>query len=151
MEEQKKQDDLERYFVPLHLFEKEKSQIYKDIEKKTNKNRDKIEEVDDKHTENFYQLQRNLDQYMGTMNNLNESVKSLNESFITMSDTLSNNINDLKTVTDRVSRTEETITEQDINKKERFKSAVKILGIVITSILGSGGLLSWLGPLLFGK
>lgn len=151
MEEQKNQDELEKYFVPRHVFEKEKNEIYKDLEKKTGKNRDKIEDVDNKHTENFYQLQRNLDQYTNSMDTLNESVKSLNESVSTMSKTLTDNINDLREVTNRVSKTEDTISEQDADKKERKIATLKLAGIIVTSIAGSGGLLSWLGPMIFGK
>lgn len=151
MEEQKNQEELERYFVPRHVFEREKNEIYKDLEKKTNRNRDKIEDVDDKHTENFYQLQRNLDQYTNSMDSLNESVKTLNDSVSEMSTTLSGNINDLKEVTNRVSKTEDTISEQDADKKERRMATLKLAGIIVTSIAGSGGLLSWLGPMIFGK
>lgn len=149
MEEQRNQEELERYFVPRHEFEKEKNELYKDIDKKANRNRDRIEDVDDKHTENFHQLQRNLDQYTSSMDNLNESVKSLNSSVNAMSDSLSNNIDDLRVVTDRVSRTETSLSEQDLIKKERRIAMIKFATGIVTSLIGAGGLLSWLGPMIF--
>lgn len=149
MEKQNNQEELERYFVPRHEFEKEKNEFYKDMDKKANKNRDRIEDVDNKHTENFHQLQRNLDQYTNSMDTLNESVKSLNSSVNAMSDSLSGNINDLREVTDRVSRTESNLSEQDLIKRERRVATIKLLTGVVTSIIGAGGLLSWLGPMLF--
>lgn len=149
MEEQNNQEELERFFVPRHEFEKEKNEIYKDLDKRANRNRDRIQDVDDKHTENFHQLQRNLDQYTSSMDTLNESVKSLNQSVNTMSETLSSNIDDLRKVTDRVSKTETNLSEQDIIKKERRVAMIKLLTGVVTSIIGAGGLLSWLGPLIF--
>lgn len=149
MEKQTNQEELERFFVPRHEFEKEKNEIYKDIDKKSNKNRDRIQEVDEKHTENFHQLQRNLDQYTNSMDSLNESVKSLNNSVNEMSNSLSSNIQDLKNVTDRVSKTESNISEQDLIKKERKIAMIKLVTGVVTSIIGAGGLLSWLGPLIF--
>ena len=124
-------------------------EFYKDMDKKANKNRDRIEDVDNKHTENFYQLQRNLDQYTNSMDTLNESVKSLNNSVNAMSNSLSDNIDDLREVTDRVSRTESNLSEQDLIKKERRVATIKLLTGVVTSIIGAGGLLSWLGPLIF--
>lgn len=149
MEKQNRQEELEKYFVPRHEFEKQKNEIYKDIDKKSNSNRDRIQEVDGKHTENFHQLQRNLDQYTNSMDSLNESVKSLNSSVTEMSNTLSGNIQDLKSVTDRVSRTESSISEQDLIKKERKVAMIKLVTGVVTSLIGAGGLLSWLGPLIF--
>lgn len=149
MEKQTHQEELERFFVPRHEFEKEKNEIYKDIDKKSNRNRDRIQEVDTKHTENFHQLQRNLDQYTTSMDSLNESVKSLNSSVNEMSNSLSSNIQDLKNVTDRVSKTESNISEQDLIKKERKIAMIKLVTGVVTSIIGAGGLLSWLGPLIF--
>lgn len=149
MEKQTSQEELERFFVPRHEFEKEKNEIYKDIDKKSNRNRDRIQEVDTKHTENFHQLQRNLDQYTTSMDSLNESVKSLNSSVNEMSNSLSSNIQDLKNVTDRVSKTESNISEQDLIKKERKIAMIKLVTGVVTSIIGAGGLLSWLGPLIF--
>ncbi|AWY02954.1 putative membrane protein [Staphylococcus phage VB-SauS-SA2] len=149
MEKQTNQEELERFFVPRHEFEKEKNEIYKDIDKKSNRNRDRIQEVDTKHTENFHQLQRNLDQYTSSMDSLNESVKSLNSSVNEMSNSLSSNIQDLKNVTDRVSKTESNISEQDLIKKERKIAMIKLVTGVVTSIIGAGGLLSWLGPLIF--
>lgn len=149
MEKQAHQEELERFFVPRHEFEKEKNEIYKDIDKKSNRNRDRIQEVDAKHTENFHQLQRNLDQYTSSMDSLNESVKSLNNSVNEMSNSLSSNIQDLKNVTDRVSKTESNISEQDLIKKERKIAMIKLVTGVVTSIIGAGGLLSWLGPLIF--
>lgn len=149
MEKQTNQEELERFFVPRHEFEKEKNEIYKDIDKKSNRNRDRIQEVDTKHTENFHQLQRNLDQYTTSMDSLNESVKSLNSSVNEMSNSLSSNIQDLKNVTDRVSKTESNISEQDLIKKERKIAMIKLVTGVVTSIIGAGGLLSWLGPLIF--
>lgn len=149
MEEQRNQEELEKYFVPRHEFEKEKNELYKDIDKKANKNRDRIEDVDDKHTENFHQLQRNLDQYTSSMDSLNESVKSLNSSVNAMSDSLSSNIDDLRAVTDRVSRTETNLSEQDLIKKERKIAMIKFATGIVTSLIGAGGLLSWLGPMIF--
>ncbi|WWT40351.1 hypothetical protein [Staphylococcus phage PT1-4] len=149
MEKQSRQEELEKYFVPRHEFEKEKNELYKDIDKKSNRNRDRIQEVDGKHTENFHQLQRNLDQYTNSMDSLNESVKSLNNSVTEMSNALSSNIQDLKSVTDRVSRTESSISEQDLIKKERRVAMIKLVTGVVTSLIGAGGLLSWLGPLIF--
>src|SRR5699024_9974576 len=67
VEKQNSKEELERYFIPRHEFEKEKNEFYKDMDKKSNRNRDRIEDVDNKHTENFYQLQRNLDQYTNSM------------------------------------------------------------------------------------
>lgn len=149
MEKQNNQEELERYFIPRHEFEKEKNAFYKDMDKKSNRNRDRIEDVDNKHTENFYQLQRNLDQYTNSMDTLNESVKSLNGSVNAMSESLSGNINDLREVTDRVSRTESNLSEQDLIKRERRVATIKLLTGVVTSIIGAGGLLSWLGPMIF--
>lgn len=149
MEKQSRQEELEKYFVPRHEFEKEKNELYKDIDKKSNRNRDRIQEVDGKHTENFHQLQRNLDQYTNSMDSLNESVKSLNNSVTEMSNALSSNIQDLKSVTDRVSKTESSISEQDLIKKERRVAMIKLVTGVVTSLIGAGGLLSWLGPLIF--
>lgn len=149
MEEQRNQEELERYFVPRHEFEKEKNELYKDIDKKANRNRDRIEGVDDKHTENFHQLQRNLDQYTSSMDTLNESVKSLNSSVNAMSESLSSNIDDLRVVTDRVSRTETSLSEQDLIKKERRIAMIKFATGIVTSLIGAGGLLSWLGPMIF--
>ena len=149
MEKQSRQEELEKYFLPRHEFEKEKNELYKDIDKKSNRNRDRIQEVDGKHTENFHQLQRNLDQYTNSMDSLNESVKSLNNSVTEMSNALSSNIQDLKSVTDRVSKTESSISEQDLIKKERRVAMIKLVTGVVTSLIGAGGLLSWLGPLIF--
>lgn len=149
MEKQSRQEELEKYFVPRHEFEKEKNELYKDIDKKSNRNRDRIQEVDGKHTENFHQLQRNLDQYTNSMDSLNESVKSLNNSVTEVSNALSSNIQDLKSVTDRVSKTESSISEQDLIKKERRVAMIKLVTGVVTSLIGAGGLLSWLGPLIF--
>src|SRR5699024_7012392 len=104
VEKKNSQEELERYFIPRHEFVKKKKKKYKKIEKKTNRNRERIEDVYNKHTENFYQLQRNLDQYTNSMDTLNESVKSLNGSVNAMSETLSSNINDLRVVTDRVTK-----------------------------------------------
>ena len=149
MEKQNNQEELERYFIPRHEFEKEKNEFYKDMDKKSNRNRDRIEDVDNKHTENFYQLQRNLDQYTNSMDTLNESVKSLNGSVNAMSDSLSSNINDLREVTDRVTKTETSLSEQDLIKKERKVAMIKFATGIITSLIGAGGLLSWLGPMIF--
>src|SRR5699024_12199847 len=114
VEKQNSQEELERYFIPRHEFEKEKNEFYKDMDKKSNRNRDRIEDVDNKHTENFYQLQRNLDQYTNSMDTLNERVKFLNRNVNAMSESLSNNIKDLRMVTDRVSKKEKKLSEQDI-------------------------------------
>ena len=149
MEKQNNQEALERYFIPRHEFEKEKNEFYKDMDKKSNRNRDRIEDVDDKHTENFHQLQRNLDQYTSSMDSLNESVKSLNSSVNAMSDSLSSNIDDLRVVTDRVSKTESSLSEQDLIKKERRIAMIKFATGIVTSLIGAGGLLSWLGPMIF--
>lgn len=149
MDEQKTQQELERYFVPRHVFEQEKNNIYKDMDKKANANRDRIQHVDEKHTENFHQLQRNLDQYTASVDNLNDSVKSLNKSVDTMSNSLSENVSDLREITSRVSQTESSLSEQDLAKKERKVAMIKLFTTIITSIIGAGGLLSWLGPMIF--
>src|SRR5699024_12365572 len=130
-------------------FKKEKNECYKEMDKKTNRNRYRIEDVDNKHTEDLYLLQRNLDQYTKSMDTLNESVKSLKGSVNAMSESLSNNINDLRMVTDRDSKTETNLSEQDLIKKERKIAMIKFATVIITSLIDKGGLLSWLGSMIF--
>ena len=143
--------DLEKYLIPRHEFESEKNEIYKDINKKANSLRDRIEEVDNKHVQNFHQMQRNLDQYIRSTDSLNESVKALNESVDKMSNTLTDNIDDIKNVKLRVTKTETTISENENLKQQRKIEVIKAISAIITTLLGAGGLISWLGPLIFGK
>jgi len=150
--ESEKRKDLDySYYVPRHEFEIEKNEIYKDLNKKAETLRDKIEEVDDKHLQNFHQIQRNLDQYVRSTDSLNESVRELNQSFNTMSKTINENIGDIKDVKTRVEKTESTITEKELLKEQRRIEIIKSFFALITTLLGAGGLISWLGPLIFGK
>lgn len=149
--ESQSQKELENYFIPRHEFESEKNELYKDINRKADNLRDKIEEVDDKHVQNFHQMQRNLDQYIRSTDSLNESVKSLNQSVDKMSDTITENIGDIKDVKTRVEKTESTISEKDLLKEQRKVEMIKSFAAIATTLLGAGGLISWLGPLIFGK
>lgn len=149
--ESEKRKDLDSFFVPRHEFEIEKNEIYKDLNKKAETLRDRIEEVDDKHVQNFHQMQRNLDQYIRSTDSLNESVKSLNKSVDKMSRTIDENIGDIKDVKTRVEKTESTISEKDLLKEQRRIEIIKSFFALLTTLLGAGGLISWLGPLIFGK
>ncbi len=96
-------------------------------------------------------MQRNLDQYIRSTDSLNESVKALNESVDKMSNTLTDNIDDIKNVKLRVTKTETTISENENLKQQRKIEVIKAISAIITTLLGAGGLISWLGPLIFGK
>lgn len=149
--ESKKEQELSNYYVPRHEFESEKNEIFKDFSKETNKLRDKIDEVDDKHTQNFHQMQRNLDQYIRSTDSLNESVKALNDSVTKMSQTLSGNMDEIRNMKSRVEKTESTISEQESLKQQRKIEIIKSFTSIMVTLLGAGGLVSWLGPIIFGR
>lgn len=149
MEDSKIQRSLEHYFLPRHEYQKDKNELFAHFNKKIDENKDRINEIDDKHTENFHKLQRSLDNYSSNVGALNESVKSLNETMTNMADSINKDREDMRNITIRVNETEKVITQTQLVKEQRKAEFLKFASIVISGLLGAGGLISWIGPLLF--
>lgn len=149
MEDSKIQRSLEHYFLPRHEYEKDKNDLFAHFNKRLDANRDKIEEVDDRHTQKFYELQRSLDDYSHSVKVLNSSVQSLDATMKTMTENITATMDDVRTVSSRVEVTEKNITQSQLLKEERKSEFLKFASIIVSGLMGAGGLISWLGPLLF--
>lgn len=149
--EKSQKEELEKYYVTRYEFEKNNNRIFKEIDQKTNENKDRIEKVDDKHTEKWYETQRTLDRNTQSMNNLNDSMGNLNINVEKMSASLMDNIQATREINGRVEKTEVNLSDKELIKQQRKVETVKLLTVIVTGLLGAGGLFSWLGPLLFGK
>lgn len=149
MEKYQNQKELEKYFVSKDQHHKDISELYANINKKSSENRDRIDRVDAKHMENFYEQKLVLERNTASQQSLDKSVKTLNQTIENMSGNLSKNANDIENVAQRVGKTEVSLTEKQKAEEARKAEVYKMIGIIIPSLLGAGGLMSWLGPLLF--
>lgn len=149
MEKYQNQKELEKYFVSKDQHHKDISELYANINKKSSENRDRIDRVDAKHMENFYEQKLVLERNTASQQSLDKSVKTLNQTIENMSGNLNKNANDIENVAQRVGKTEVSLTEKQKAEEARKAEVYKMIGIIIPSLLGAGGLMSWLGPLLF--
>lgn len=149
MEKYQNQKELEKYFVSKDQHHKDISELYANINKKSSENRDRIDRVDAKHMENFYEQKLVLERNTESQQSLDKSVKTLNQTIENMSGNLNKNANDIENVAQRVGKTEVSLTEKQKAEEARKAEVYKMIGIIIPSLLGAGGLMSWLGPLLF--
>lgn len=149
MEKYQNQKELEKYFVSKDQHHKDISELYANINKKSSENRDRIDRVDAKHMENFYEQKLVLERNTASQQSLDKSVKTLNQTIENMSGNLNKNANDIENVAQRVGKTEISLTEKQKAEEARKAEVYKMIGIIIPSLLGAGGLMSWLGPLLF--
>lgn len=149
MEKYQNQKELEKYFVSKDQHHKDISELYANINKKSSENRDRIDRVDAKHMENFYEQKLVLERNTSSQQSLDKSVKTLNQTIENMSGNLNKNANDIENVAQRVGKTEVSLTEKQKAEEARKAEVYKMIGIIIPSLLGAGGLMSWLGPLLF--
>lgn len=132
------------YYVPLHKWEREKNEIYADINKKAEINRDRIEAVDDKHTEAYNKLRRNLDRNSYEIQTLNNNVNTLNGSIEKLTNIFEKHDDFLDKVDNRLAVREQESEEAKKKAEEKKTELYKLLAIIIPSVIGAGGLLSWL-------
>lgn len=144
MEENNKKITPQYEYVPLHKWEREKNLIYADINKKAEVNRDRIEAVDDKHTEAYNELRRNLDRNSYEMKTLNITVGALNGNIEKLTDVFEKHDDFLDKVDIRLIERERESEAARKKAEDKKVELYKLLAIIIPSIIGAGGLLSWL-------
>ena len=111
------------------VMQKEKLEIYKEINR-----------IDDKHTENHNEIKLMLSTFIESQKPIARGIEDMTTEIKTMNKNMTG-------ITRRVEDVERIVATHDKYIEKRMHSNNKIAGLLISGVLGSGGLAYWLAEL----
>lgn len=148
MEKDSKEIVDDRY-ITKYEHERDKSKIYAYINEKTEKNKEKIDDIEDALTKDIYNLQREFDKNSYQLENLTTSVSQLNNAIVKLTEIFTEHSDKFNTIENRIGGTEKEIEEQKKMENKKKMDLEKLLAIIIPSLIGAGGIMNTLAELFF--